>query len=128
MKKLFLPLLLAFSIGAMAQGAPDLTPEQRLERVRTIYKGPLLAKAKLSESQADKVVAIIAETQAKMSPIMTDQSLSADAKMKKFEELREERDTKFKDIPLTDTEIKAVSDVLDEIRKNMQSNSRPRNN
>src|SRR6478609_6240561 len=99
MKKLFLPLLLAFSIGAMAQGAPDLTPEQRLERVRTIYKGPLLAKAKLSESQADKVVAIIAETQAKMSPIMTDQVLSADAKMKKIEELREERDTKFKDIP-----------------------------
>lgn len=127
MKKLFLPILLALSIGAMAQGAPDLTPEQRLERVKNIYKAPLLEKSKLNETQVDKVVAIIAEIQGKMSPIMADQSLDADAKMKKFEGLRAERDKKFKEIPLTDAEIKAVSDVLDEIRRNMQNN-RPKNN
>jgi hypothetical protein len=122
MKKIFLPILLALSIGAMAQGGPNLTPEQRLERVKTIYRAPLLEKTKLGEIKVDKVIAIIAEAQGKMSPIMMDQSLDPDAKMKKFEELRAERDKKFKEIPLTDAEIKSVSDVLDEIRKNMQSN------
>jgi hypothetical protein len=122
MKKLILPILLAFSISAIAQGNTDLTPAQRLERVKTIYKAPLLEKAKLSEPQVDKIVAIIAEAQGKMAPIMADQSLDADARMKKFEGLRAERDKKFKEIPLTDAEIKAVSAVLDEIRRNMQTN------
>ena len=120
MKKLLFFLCLSLSLGAMAQGGQDLTPEQRLERVKGIYKAPLMEKAKIPEAQADKLVSIIAETQAKMTPLMRDQSLNPEDRMKKLEELRADRDKKFKDIPLSDDQLKAVNTVIDEIRRNMQ--------
>ena len=122
MKKLLLLLCLGLSLNAMAQGGQDMTPEQRLERVKGIYKTPLMEKAKIPEAQADKIVSIIAETQTKMMPLMRDQSLNPENRMKKLEELRAERDKKFRDIPLNDEQLKSVNTVIDEIRRNMQQN------
>jgi hypothetical protein len=62
--------------------------------------------------------------QPKRRPIMMDQSLSQEDKDKKMAELNADRDKRFKAIPLTDDQVKAVVATIDEMRKNMQN--RPR--
>jgi hypothetical protein len=132
MKKIFalLILLSCYSAAAVAQTSPNLptNQEELVQRAIRIYKAPLVEKAKITEAQADKVVAIIAEIQGKMRDLGTgDQAGTAEDRMKKLEALRAERDKKFKAIPLSDEEMKNVSAAIDEIRKNMQT-ARPGNN
>jgi Spy/CpxP family protein refolding chaperone len=129
MKKIFALLILLsfYSAAAVAQTSPNLptNQEELLQRTIRVYKAPLVEKAKITEAQADKVVAIIAEIQGKMRDLGTGDQ--PDERMKKLEALRAERDKKFKAIPLTDEEMKNVSAAIDEIRKNMQT-ARPGNN
>jgi Spy/CpxP family protein refolding chaperone len=132
MKKIFalLVLLSFYSAAAVAQTSPNLptNQEELLQRTIRVYKAPLVEKAKITEAQADKVVAIIAEIQGKMRDLGTgDQLGTGEDRMKKLEALRAERDKKFKAIPLSDEEMKNVSAAIDEIRKNMQT-ARPGNN
>jgi len=44
--------------------------------------------------------------------------LSEDERMSKMKEIREDNNKKFKEIPLTDEQIKSVNDFYDEMRKN----------
>jgi Spy/CpxP family protein refolding chaperone len=128
MKKIFALLILSFySAAVVAQTSPNLptNQEELLQRTIRVYKAPLVEKAKITEAQADKIVAIIAEIQGKMRDLGTGDQ--PDERMKKLEALRAERDKKFKAIPLTDEEMKNVSAAIDEIRKNMQT-ARPGNN
>jgi Spy/CpxP family protein refolding chaperone len=129
MKKIFalLILLSCYSAAAVAQTSPNLptNQEELLQRTIRVYKAPLVEKAKITEAQADKIVAIIAEIQGKMRDLGTGDQ--PDERMKKLEALRAERDKKFKAIPLSDEEMKNVSAAIDEIRKNMQT-ARPGNN
>ncbi len=129
MKKVF--FLIAFFVTCafttvIAQGGGQMDPAARLERMKQMYKPQLIEKAKITDAEADKVVAIVAEMQPKMRPIMQDQSLSDDDKKKKMDELNAERTKKFKDIPLTDDQVKAVDATLIEIRKNMMQGGGPR--
>jgi hypothetical protein len=112
-------LCLISTIGTAQTNLPS-TPEEMLDRAKRIYRVPLIEKAHISEAQADKVVAIIADAQLKMRTLTADASISGDARMKQLEEIRAERDKKFKAIPLTDDQIKSVSAAIDEIRRNMQ--------
>ena len=130
MKNIIALLVLACcSSAAIAQTNVNLPAnnDELLARAIRIYKAPLVEKAKITEAQADKVVAIIAEIQIKMRDISADQSVTGDDRMNKLQALRAERDKKFKAIPLTDEEMKNVSAAIDEIRKNMQA-AKPANN
>ena len=109
----------------MAQGGgQQMTPEQRMERMKTMYKPQLTEKAKITEAEADKVIEILADIQPKMRPIMMDQTMSQEDKEQKIAELNVDRDKRLKAIPLNDDQVKAVIATIDEIRKNMQN--RPR--
>lgn len=99
-------------------GGQQMTPEQRMERMKQMYKAPLVEKAKITEAQADKVLDVLAEFQPKTGAIMRDQAMSAEDRVKKMEELNGERDKKLKASGLSDDQVKAVVATLDEIRKN----------
>jgi phage I-like protein len=109
---------------AQGGGGQQMTPEQRMERMKTMYKPQLTEKAKITDTEADKVIEILADIQPKMRPIMMDQAMSQEDKDKKMAKLNVDRDKRLKAIPLSDDQVKAVVTTIDEIRKNMQN--RPR--
>ncbi|HEX8313780.1 MAG TPA: hypothetical protein VF609_02225 [Flavisolibacter sp.] len=121
MKKL---LLLATFFAAVAttsvsaQGGPGgggMTPEQRAERQKQT-KTDLVAKAKISEAEADKVMQIQQDSRASLRGL---RDLTPEERQKKIDEIKAENSKKFKAIPLTDDQVKAVDAYYDEQMKRM---------
>ena len=118
MKKLFLlaGLFIAlFTTTVSAQGGGGMTPEQRAERQKQT-KADLIAKAKISDAEADKVMQIQQDSRAGMRGL---RDLSAEDRKKKMDEMNADNAKKFKAIPLTDDQVKAVSAFYDEQMKKM---------
>jgi hypothetical protein len=101
--------------NASAQGGnfdPAAAKARYLERNKPL----LIEKTKLSSEVADKVLEISYEAQSKLrGPGMRD--MSDDERKKKQDEATAEATTKYKAIPLTDDQIKAVNDFFEEQRK-----------
>lgn len=123
MKKL---LLLATFFAAVAttsvsaQGGPGgggMTPEQRAERQKQT-KADLVAKAKISEAEAEKVMQIQQDSRAAMRGL---RDLTPEERQKKLDEIRAENSKKFKAIPLTDDQLKAVDAYYEEQMKRMMN-------
>jgi hypothetical protein len=121
MKKL---LILATFFAAVAttsvsaQGGPGgggMTPEQRAERQKQT-KTDLVAKAKISEAEADKVMQIQQDSRASLRGL---RDLTPEERQKKIDEIKAENSKKFKAIPLTDDQVKAVDAYYDEQMKRM---------
>lgn len=118
MKKIFLFIALAFAIGTYAQGGGgQQDPAQMLEMLKQRVKPQLMEKTKLSDAQCDKVLEIQVSMMGAQRGL---RELSEEERAKKIKEINEEREKKYKAIPLTDDQIKAVNDFYEEMRKNRQ--------
>ena len=120
MKKLFvLAALFTALVGtASAQGGPGgMTPEQRAERQKQM-KTELVAAAKITEAEADKVMQIQADSRAALRGL---RDLPQEERQKKMDEVKAENSKKFKAIPLTDDQVKAVDAFYEEQMKRMMN-------
>ena len=125
MKKLFLLATLFTALASTtvsAQGGPGgqgggMTPEQRAERQKQM-KTELVASAKISEAEADKVMQIQQESRAGLRGL---RDMSPEDRQKKMDEVKVENTKKFKAIPLTDDQVKAVNAFYDEQTKKMMN-------
>jgi len=124
MKKLLaiIAIILVASFNTlMAQppggGGQQMDPAQMLEMMKQRVKPQLIEKTKITDAQADKVLEIQLASQGSMRGM---RDLSEEERAAKMKEIREGNNKKFKDIPLTDDQIKAVNDFYDEMRKNRQ--------
>ena len=112
-----LVLIASFST-IMAQppgGGQQMDPAKMLEMMKQRVKPQLIEKTKLTDAEADKVLEIQVSSQGAMRGM---RELSDEERMAKMKNIREENNKKFKAIPLTDDQIKAVNDFYDELRKN----------
>ena len=117
MKKVILLLALfsgVFFTKVNAQGGGD--PAAREARMKEM-KTHLTEKIKLSETEADKVMEINTASREQMRGL---RDLSEADRAKKLEEIQADLSKKFKAIPLTDDQVKAVNEYLAERRRNMQ--------
>lgn len=96
-------------------GGQQMDPAQMLEMMKQRVKPLLIEKTKITDAQADKVLEIQLASQGSMRGM---RDLSDEERAAKMKEIRETNNKKFKDIPLTDDQIKAVNDFYDEMRKN----------
>ena len=103
------------TIMAQPPGGQQMDPAQMLEMMKQRVKPQLIEKTKITDAQADKVLEIQLASQGSMRGM---RDLSDDERAAKMKEIRETNNKKFKDIPLTDDQIKAVNDFYDEMRKN----------
>ncbi|MCA6438861.1 MAG: hypothetical protein ACRC0I_01690 [Sediminibacterium sp.] len=117
MKKvlLFLTVVFAISVSQVSaqQGPPS--PEQMIEMMKQRVKPSLIEKTKITDAQADKVIETMVWSQGQMRGM---RDLSPEEREKKMKEVAEERTKKFKAIPLTEDQVKAVNQYLDEMRNN----------
>ena len=116
MKKLIVLLVLAacvYSTNVNAQGGDPAAREARMKEMKT----QLVEKAKITEAEADKVLEINTSMREQMRGL---RDLSEADRAKKMEEIQADMSKKFKAIPLTDDQVKAVNDYMAERRKQMQ--------
>jgi Spy/CpxP family protein refolding chaperone len=122
MKRIILLATLVVALGtfqANAQNGGGGDPAQR-EAMMKEMKAQLVEKAKITEEQADKVIEINRSNRDKMKGF---RDMSEEERTKKLEEISAENTKKYKDIPLTDDQVKAVNEYFAERRKNMQKNA-----
>lgn len=96
-----------------AQGGDPAAREARLKEM----KAELVTKAKITEAEADKVMEINAGNREKMRGW---RDLSEEDRKKLIDEITAENTKKYKAIPLSDEQVKAVNAFFEERRKNMQ--------
>lgn len=107
---------LALSVGSVqAQGMGQMDPAQMLEMMKQRVKPSLIEKTKLTDAQADKVLEIQLWSQGEMRGM---RDMSEEERASKMKTVNDEKTKKFKAIPLTDDQIKAVNDFYEEMRKN----------
>ena len=107
---------LALSVGsAQAQGMGQMDPAQMLEMMKQRVKPSLIEKTKLTDAQADKVLEIQLWSQGEMRGM---RDMSEEERTTKMKTVNDEKTKKFKAIPLTDDQIKAVNDFYEEMRRN----------
>lgn len=123
MKKLFFLATLFAAIATTtvsAQGGPGGDPAAMRQRMREMVKPQLVEKTKITSEQADKVLDINMDAQRQRREVRMDNNLSDDDKTKKTAAIEEETAKKYKAIPLTDDQVKAVNSFFEEMRKNRQ--------
>ena len=116
MKKLMLLTILFLGLiitNATAQGGDPAAREARMKEM----KAALVEKAKITEAEADKVLEI---NRANREQMMGLRDLSEADRAKKLEQIVADNSKKYKAIPLTDEQVKAVTEYFAERRKNMQ--------
>jgi len=96
------------------QGNGNFDPAAMKARYLERTKPALIEKTKLTSEQADKVLDINWESRTKLRGM---RDMSEDERKKKQDEATTEANTKYKAIPLTDDQIKAVNDFFEEQRK-----------
>lgn len=107
---------LTLSLGNVnAQGGGQMDPAQMLEMMKQRVKPQLIEKTKLSDAQADKVLEIQLWSQGEMRGM---RDMSEEERAAKTKTVNDEKTKKFKAIPLTDDQIKAVNDFYEEMRRN----------
>ena len=119
MKKfLFLTLIFGslLSTNLFAQAADGQT-KSLLEMMTERHKAPMVAKTGLTEAQVDAVLAINAEIKEAGAIVNT---LPAADRPGKFAALKEAKDKMYREIPLTDEQVKSVYAYFEEVGKNMQ--------
>jgi Spy/CpxP family protein refolding chaperone len=119
MKKLL--VLLAFfttvyATKADAQGQGGGDPAARMAKMKEMLKPQLIEKVKLTDAQADKVLEINFKSRSEMRGL---RDLSEDDRKKKRDEIEASQNKAYKEIPLTDDQIKAVNDFFEAQRQEM---------
>jgi hypothetical protein len=126
MKKLIVLIALfttVYATNASAQqgGGDTATMNARIRQTKAM----LVEKAKITDAQAEKVMQINMDVRKAMRD-MRNENLSDDDRKARVAALDADRDKKYKDIPLTDEQVKAVNDAFAEMRKQQQG-QRPGN-
>ena len=119
MKKLFFlaVLLTGFSVANVSAQGGGMSPEQRAERQKQT-KTELIAKAKITEAEADKILQIQQDARGGMRGM---RDMTPEDRKKKMDEMKTENEKKYKAIPITDDQIKAVNEYFDEqMKKRME--------
>lgn len=120
MKKLLFALTIMFGFGlssSFAQGGGQMDPAQMLEMMKQRVKPIMMEKTKLTDAQCDKVLEIQLWSQSQRRGM---RDLSPEERATKTKEIQTEVEKKYKAIPLTDAEIKAVNEFYEEMRKAQQ--------
>jgi site-specific recombinase XerD len=108
-----------------AQGGPGGGDPARMRKMMSERAKPqLVEKAKITEAEANKVLDIYFAAMPQRRELRVDNTLSDDDKKKKLAAIEEESTKKYRAIPLTDEQVKAVNEYFEDMRKNMQ-NRRP---
>lgn len=113
MKKLLVLLVLAtcfFTDTVQAQGGDPAAREARMKEMKT----NLVEKAKITEAQADKVMEIYNGAREQRMGL---RDLDEAARAKKMEEINADLAKKYKAIPLTDEQVKAVTEYMASMRR-----------
>ena len=119
MKKLVILFSILFSlfmVNANAQQA-GTDPGTRLERFKEKVKPQLIEKTKITEAEADKVIAIYFSYSGR---IREANKMTETEKLKLVEELRASEVKEYSAIPLSELQIKAVTDFFVAQRKQAQ--------
>jgi ribosomal protein L29 len=119
MRKLFFlaVLLTGFSVATVSAQGGGMSPEQRAERQKQT-KTELIAKAKITEAEADKILQIQQDARGGMRGM---RDMTPEDRKKKMDEMKTENEKKYKAIPITDDQIKAVNEYFDEqMKKRME--------
>lgn len=106
---------LALSLGSVQAQGGQMDPAQMLEMMKQRVKPQLIEKTKLTDAQADKVLEIQLWSQGEMRGM---RDMSEEERATKMKTVNDEKTKKFKAIPLTDDQIKAVNDFYEEMRRN----------
>lgn len=106
------------SIIAQPQGGGD--PAQRKAMMKERVKPMLIEQTKLSDSEADKVLDILLDAQFEEMKLRRNEEMNEEDKEAKRKEIVTERDKKLNEIPLTDNQIKIITDFFAEMRKRQQ--------
>lgn len=125
MKKPFLLIILLVTIfTAHVNAQQNNDAAAMMQRMKDRIKPQLIEKVKLTDEEANKVLDINWEVRMKMREM---QDLSADEHHKKAEELDAMRDKKYKAIPLSDAQVKAVNTFFEELHKQMMEHRKALN-
>ena len=113
MKKLFVLLVAAAcfsSVNVQAQGGDPAAREARMKEMKT----GLVDKAKITKAQADKVMEIYNGAREQRMGL---RDLNEADRAKKMEEINADLAKKYKAIPLTDDQVKAVTEYMASMRR-----------
>jgi hypothetical protein len=117
MKKLLLLVAIfttvVMSANAQGGGDPAAMKAKYIERVKPL----LVEKTKITDEQAEKVLNINFDFRGKMRGM---RDLSEDERKKQMDDMKVAQDKAYKEIPLTEDQVKAVNDFFEEQRKQMQ--------
>jgi hypothetical protein len=119
MKKLMILVVFfttIFAMNADAQGQGGGDPAARAAKWKETTKPQLIEKVKLTDAEAEKVIEINLKSRSEMRGM---RDLSEDERKKKREEMQTAQNKAYKEIPLTDDQIKAVNEFFEEQRKEM---------
>ena len=105
-----------FAMNADAQGQGGGDPAARAARMKEVVKPQLIEKVKLTDAQAEKVIDINLKYRSEMRGF---RDMTEDERKKKREEIQTAQNKDYKEIPLTDDQIKAVNAFFEEQRKEM---------
>ena len=105
-----------FAMNADAQGQGGGDPAARAARMKEVVKPQLIEKVKLTEAQAEKVIDINLKYRSEMRGF---RDMSEDERKKKREEIQTAQNKDYKEIALTDDQIKTVNEFFEEQRKEM---------
>ncbi len=104
-------------------GGQQRDPAAMLQMMKERVKPQMMEKTKLTDAQCDKVLEIQIWAQTEMRGA---RDLAEDQRAAKMKTVNEEKEKKWKAIPLTDDQIKAVNAFYEEQRKNRpQGGGRP---
>lgn len=121
MKKNLLYLLLAcFLFTTSARAQPPGNGDQKMQ-MQQMMKQFLKDTVQLSDVMVDSVMSIRASFQPQMREIFMDQSMSADDKQMKWQGLNTQMVAKYKELGLTDDQIKKIEDHDQRMRERMRN-------
>lgn len=121
MKKVFALMSVALCCSVttlLAQppgGGQQMDPAAMLQRMKERVKPQMMEKTKLTDAQCDKVLEIQMWAQGEMRGL---RDLAEDQRAAKMKSVNDEKEKKWKAIPLSDEQIKALNDFYEEMRKN----------
>lgn len=104
--------------NAQGGGGGNFDPVAAKARYVERNKPLLIEKTKLTDAEAHKVLDINWENRSKMRGF---RSLSEEERKKATDDIKTAQDKAYKELPLTDDQIKAVNDFFEEQRKQMQN-------
>ena len=116
MKKILMLVLICSGLFSTAMYAQH-SDHAMLQQMKEKQKPGLVAKAGLTEAQADKVIEINLELRHSMMTGIRE--MNDEDRAKKIAEFKAAKEKRYSEIPLTPEQIKAVYAYYDEMKKHM---------